>query len=521
MENTNFTRKPTQDNFVTEKVDIFKNNLLGEYDDEGHYDIAPQIVNELLELKKYRQKSYDNSMFCSGLLLGYGEIIFEIKYEKEKDEQGNAKASLYVLEEVDKINGYMQNVLRTKIAEFASNDDDFIEESYRRFNVTNESDEGDDEGQEKKSLEDFSLDDSFILAKKAYMLLLHKLSKEKVLDAYGKYFTARLATLTKLNNEFSNAVLTNFNQKYDMIDDIFLKEKNYKALNELLDACIEGVSGTKEIYKNQEENFNGLMADSLENFTENINKLSDKVEQKAINMLEPEDRKKVHQMNKSLEHDEKSQEMPEEREDDSLGIDESFTHPVLEDESEKTTNVAENVENAQRNSSIVDQIMKMQSELKAHAENNASAVSDDISKDYADSNATFQKMRQTDRLSTIQNRLNRIQETDEVSMYETNNDDNNDDNNGDSDPVEKQDKDTLFRDSEQASNSSENSFSNLFTYLKHGQEEKEETEETKEETEDQKQEEKAEKEPENKDMSPSDAEELRKIRELFDMDRDM
>ena len=517
MENTNFTRKQTQDNFVTEKVDIFKNNLLGEYDDDGHYDIAPQIVNELLELKKSRQKSYDNSMFCSGLLLGYGEIIFEIKYEKEKDEQGNAKASLYVLEEVDKINGYLQNVLRTKIAEFASNDDDFIEESYRRFNVTNESDEGDDEGQEKKSLEDFNLDDSFILAKKAYMLLLHKLSKEKVLDAYGKYFTARLATLTKLNNEFSNTVLTNFNQKYDMIDDIFLKEKNYKALNELLDACIEGVSGTKEIYKSQEENFNGLMADSLENFTENINKLSDKVEQKAINMLEPEDRKKVHQMNKSLEHDEKSEEM----EDDSLGIDESFAHPVLEDESEQTTTVTENIENAQRNSSIVDQIMKMQSELKAHAENNANAVTDDISKDYADSNATFQKMRQTDRLSTIQNSLNRIQETDEVSMYNTNNDDNNGDNNGDSDPIEMQSKDAMSKDSEQASNGSENSFSNLFTYLKHGQEEREESEETKEENEDQKQEEKAEKDAENNDMSHNDAEELRKIRELFDMDRDM
>ena len=255
MENEKFIRKSTQDNFVTEKIDIYKNNLLGEYDDNGNYGIAPQIVNELIELKKVRKRSYDNSMFCIGSLLGFGEIVFEIKYEKSRDEQNNAKASLFVLEEVDKVNGYMQNVIRTKLADFSSDDANFIEDSYIRFNVTNESEDDDEEGKEHKSLEDLNIDDSFILAKKAYMLILEKLSNEKVLDAYGKYFTARLTTLTKLNNDFSNAVLQTFNSKYDMIDDIFFKEKNYKALNELLDASIESISGTKEIYFNQEKSW--------------------------------------------------------------------------------------------------------------------------------------------------------------------------------------------------------------------------------------------------------------------------
>ena len=52
-----FVRKDTQDNFVTEKMDIIKNNLLGEYDDNGNYYIAPQIVSELIELKKVRKSS--------------------------------------------------------------------------------------------------------------------------------------------------------------------------------------------------------------------------------------------------------------------------------------------------------------------------------------------------------------------------------------------------------------------------------------------------------------------------------
>ena len=78
MENGKFVRKTTQDNFITEKVDIFKNNLLGQYDDYGNYEIAPQIMNELIELKKVRKSSYDNSMFCAGNLLGFGEISFAI-----------------------------------------------------------------------------------------------------------------------------------------------------------------------------------------------------------------------------------------------------------------------------------------------------------------------------------------------------------------------------------------------------------------------------------------------------------
>ena len=52
MEKNIFERKHTQDNFVTEKIDIVKNKLLGNYDENGNYSIAPQIVNELLELKK-------------------------------------------------------------------------------------------------------------------------------------------------------------------------------------------------------------------------------------------------------------------------------------------------------------------------------------------------------------------------------------------------------------------------------------------------------------------------------------
>lgn len=333
--NDTFNKQPTQDNFITEKVDIYKNNLLGEYDANGNYAIAPQIVQELIDLKKFRKNSYDNSMFCFGNLLGYGEIAFEVCFDKTRDSENRATASLYVLEDVDKVNGYLQNIIKTKLAEFVSNVGDFIEESYARFNVTDSNDDNDEEGKERKTLDDLELDDSYILAKKAYMLLLDKLSDERMLDAYGKYFTARLSALTKIDNEFSNAVLDAFNQRYELIEEIFLKEKNYKALNELLDTCIESVAGTKEIYVSQQNEFNQMMSENLNEFTDNITKLSDKVEQKAINMLDPEDRNKMDQMNASLDNANTSNEVKFESIDDRVRpienqIDESFQNPVFD-----------------------------------------------------------------------------------------------------------------------------------------------------------------------------------------------
>jgi len=307
MEDKKLTRKVTQDNMVTEKIDIIENKLLGNYDDSGNYSIAPQIVSELISLKKYRKSSYGNSMFCVGTLLGYGEIAFEVSFDKNVDENTNAKAKLFVLEDVDKVNGYIQNTIKTFIAEFTSNVSSFIEDSYVKFNITNEdSDSGDDEGKDKKELSDLELDDSYILAKKAYMLLLDKLENEKLLDAYGKLFTEKLSTLSKLDNEFSKAVLERFNGQYSKIEELFLKDKNYKDLNELLDSCIEYISGTNEIFNIQEKDFDSKISATLETFTDNVNELNEKSEKKALDMLDESDREKLEEMNDSQGLDESS-----------------------------------------------------------------------------------------------------------------------------------------------------------------------------------------------------------------------
>lgn len=293
-------RKLTQDNFVTERVDVIENRLLGSYDDDGNYIIAQQIVEELIELPKVKKTVFGNSIFCLGNLLGYGELVFELLFDT-KTSGNTAAATLFLLEDVDKINGYLQNTIKTKLQDFNRNVDNFIEATYEHFNISAEEDDDEDEGKEKKLLDDLNNEDSFIIAKKQFSLLLEKLLSEKYLDAYGKYFTSRMSELTKLNNEFGQGVLNRFKEQYALIENVFLHEKNYKTLNELLDKCIEEVSGTSEQLISQEKDFNEKVAPALDTFTENIDKLHDKYEQKALNMLEKDDREKVEEILEGIE----------------------------------------------------------------------------------------------------------------------------------------------------------------------------------------------------------------------------
>jgi len=298
MANKNkLSRKITQDNFVTEKIDVINNNLLGTYDNEGNYTLASQIVDELIKIEKFKKSSFGNSIFCVGNLLGYGELVFELLFDSRTHNKISATATLYLLEEVDKINGYLQNTIKTKIEDFSEEVDDFIGETYKHFNIKLEEEyEEDDDGRERKLLDDLENEDSFILAKKQYSLLLQKLLDEKFLDAYGKYFTYRISSLTKLDNEFSQTVLNNFNSQYALIENVFLQEKNYKMLNELLDKCIEEISDTNDLFTSQEKEFIEKTQPALDNFVDSVNKLNYKFEHKALNMLDKSDRQKVEEI---------------------------------------------------------------------------------------------------------------------------------------------------------------------------------------------------------------------------------
>jgi len=421
-------RKATQDNFATEQVDVVQNNLLGFYDDNGQYSIMPQILEELIALPKVKKHSFHNSMFCAGHLLGFGEITFVVDYDKKIDDKDFAKATLYVLEEVDKINGYLQNTLKTKVADFENTVDNFIEASYDYFHITidTSTDASTDEGMERKILDDISNQDSFILAKKQFTLQLDKLSNEKCFDAYGKYFTFRYSALTKMNNAFSQAVIELFEEEYARIEKFFLKDKNYKMLNELLDKCIEEISGTSENYIAQEQEYNDLISSAMENFSDSIKELHEKLGNKALNMLTKEDRDKMQDIMKAEEYHNNHTNEPEIQqniEPQPIEPEQVIEENVIEEEQPIVEEVAETQE-AGLEDEVISQIFETRSKDSVVEEVKNANVNDKV-EDQSQARpeevqATTQsyianKVLDTNRTNNIDESMNETPEVDAVS----------------------------------------------------------------------------------------------------------
>ena len=122
-----FNKEKTADNFASEKINVIKNSLLGDYNSKGNYIINEKIVDELLLINKVKTNSFGSAVHCVANLEKYGEIMFEIVFKKNT-KLNLAVAELYVLEEVNLINSYVTNTLRTPIAKFSEAiTDDFID----------------------------------------------------------------------------------------------------------------------------------------------------------------------------------------------------------------------------------------------------------------------------------------------------------------------------------------------------------------------------------------------------------
>ncbi len=233
-----FNKIVTQDGFVSERIDVHKNRLLGNYDNTGNYIIDDKIKEELLRMEKKKQTTYDNSLFCLSNNLGIGELTFQISYDK-KIVGGKVGSKLYLLEDVYKVNGYYINTIKTEIASFEDVVANYMERSYSFYNVILDDDES------EKDIEDLDFSEipfPYTLAKMSYEQALFKNMEEAIYKDYEEYFETKLDTLNKMGNNFSKAVLSNYEQELTVAKDRFLmagNDNNKKSYDEILNKSIE------------------------------------------------------------------------------------------------------------------------------------------------------------------------------------------------------------------------------------------------------------------------------------------
>ena len=285
-----FERKKTVDEFTTERIDAIENQLLGGYTPEGEYYIPNEIVKELISIEKIKKSAYNSSIFCVSNLAGFGEMMFELKVEPKNDEI--VMGRLYLLETVYKINGYLQNTIRTEIARMETDSENLIERAYDRFNIKVKFD--DDDGKDYL-IKDNDLFNGYCMAKKQFCLAMKDLMNDKAMDLYRKYFQTRMLLLKKTNSDYSRTVTDLYNQEVKKIEKYFYKYASNKNRNELLDKCFEDIDG-QEKFKEQESAYKQEQDKITAQFIEEMDLLEEQCEVKAIENLKKNDKDKINDM---------------------------------------------------------------------------------------------------------------------------------------------------------------------------------------------------------------------------------
>ena len=277
-----FKRVETFDEYTTEKLDVVKNKLFGDYNAKGVYVINKKVSAELLNMKKVKMNSYNNEIFCSTITNSGEKIDFGVTFKKNTKSQ-LAVAELYVMESIPKQGGRMMNVKKTTIAKFSDKlTPDFVDCALKQFNIELNAE---DLGQEVKEI-----DDEYIVKRNMLLGYLDKMSQDSFDIIYEDYFTQRVNMLKSVDNNYTRKVLGIFNEEFDKISDNFLLDKktkkvlNYKAMNELLDKAFEDLYGLDE-YAKEEKDFKGRMIPILGLFISAAARIEDEAKKKVLDSV--------------------------------------------------------------------------------------------------------------------------------------------------------------------------------------------------------------------------------------------
>lgn len=243
IENTVYEREDSETGYTTKtsetallkasrKYDVISNELLGNYDENGHYSIPVEILTELASLKKIVGVTNE---FGTELKAPYKDGItfnFILKMGNEDPETHKAESVLYLMEVVNKVNGYIQNILTTPVATYSYKfDEHYKDYCYRALHIVGNIDDEDDGALKGDAVN--------INKRLGYLKAVKDASKDQYLVLEESFFNARLQILNELPQ--GALVLSEFNKKRAALEKYFMNnpKNKYRALNELLTSILE------------------------------------------------------------------------------------------------------------------------------------------------------------------------------------------------------------------------------------------------------------------------------------------
>lgn len=214
---------------------VYKNNLLGYYNINNLYMINPNIVSDLIDYPKTIDKIDDNKISCSCYICGYGSISFEIEFTSEENK---IVASLYLLENIGRLNGCLTDPLRTLIAVYENKpQSDFVERVTYAFNLNDDS-----TVLEQPNIEDANK--SYIYNRKFFNEKMYSTVSQNYNRVLKDLVDKQMSYLKKNKNPFSKQVLAIYEEQEKELKNTYLKNGkvvDYFAIYELLNMCIDEV----------------------------------------------------------------------------------------------------------------------------------------------------------------------------------------------------------------------------------------------------------------------------------------
>ena len=256
-----YKREDSENGFITDtndieefirqqKIDIYKNTLLGDYSATGEYYLSDEITNELVRAHKVVTKQYENYIFAQSIkpIGEFGVAKFFVTVSKLDD---GLIATLTFVEPIYKQNNLLTNTQALQIASFADKGGEkFYYDMKKEFNIVDD---------------DFVVpndEDNFenALKRKKYREKVWAQSQREINEAEKTLFEKRIKVLDKLNNgknkyakelrELLDAELVNKGK-------LFENDPNeYLYLNDMFNSCMEMLQGK---YPEDEKVFNQLV----------------------------------------------------------------------------------------------------------------------------------------------------------------------------------------------------------------------------------------------------------------------
>ena len=257
---------------VTQTYDVVFNNMLGDYDEDGEYIIASDILEALIKCHKHITRAYADTLYLQSYQKfgDKGNIEFTLSFVKNNE--GKQVAVLKVLEPVNKVGGYLINTHSIVVGTYTDvNDDMYMTKVKKVFHIY----DSEEEGGKDDLVELNALMLRLELLAKIREILLKNLAKDE-----EKYFNERLNALKQTQFEEIMKEFEVLKQKSAM----FLNPSSqyyFFYLNQILDMALYNTRFTNpNLYKEAMTALKQVMQEYSKEMAQRFKQANEAVNQK-------------------------------------------------------------------------------------------------------------------------------------------------------------------------------------------------------------------------------------------------